>query len=331
MPDFKMEIVSDLQASLVSTFSQDEIEFVSTALIKALANYEVSRMSTELIVYDSLNTKLLKKYLACLYVDGKSEKTAYQYKRTCERLTALIDKNFTEMNAYDIRYFLACERERGISARSAENLRANISAFFQWMTREEIIQRNPCFSIKPIKYPKVVRKPFSEIEIDSLRNACVTKKERALIEVLLSSGARVSELSEMKISDIDQTDLSVHIRCGKGGKGRTTYLSCVAMKHLISYLEEKKTISDSLFTNQRGETLRPSGIRFILKRIGERANVTNVHPHKFRRTFASSLAARGMSIQEVKTLLGHSNINTTMEYVYTDDRKVSASYRQLIA
>lgn len=331
MPDFKMEMVSDFQSNLVSVFSQNDIEIVSTVLVKVLANYEVTKISTELTVYDSVNSKLLKKYLACLYVDGKSEKTAYQYKRTCERLAASIDKNFTEMNAYDIRYFLACERERGISARSAENLRANISAFFQWMAREEIIQKNPCFAIKPIKYPEVVRKPFSEIEIDSLRNGCLVKKERALVEVLLSTGARVSEVSEMKISDIDQTDLSVRIRCGNGGKGRTTYLSSVAMKHLTAYLDERKTESDSLFINQSGEPLRPNGIRFILKRIGKRAGVSNVHPHRFRRTFASSLAARGMSIQEVKKLLGHSNINTTMEYVYTDDRKVSASYRQLIA
>lgn len=82
---------------------------------------------------------------------------------------------------------------------------------------------------------------------------------------------------------------------------------------------------------KRNDRMGADGIQYTLKVIGKRAGVDNVHPHRFRRTFATGLANRGMKIQEIQKLLGHSNINTTLQYVYTDDRKIEFSYRQNIA
>ena len=329
--DCKMALVKDFEVGLVTDFTGEQIANITQRLLLALEEYDVSKKCTDLVPYDSVNERILKQYCACLFVDGKSEKTIYQYKRTCIRLAEAVQKDFTDIGVYDIRFFLASEKSRGVSDRSAENMRANLSAFFQWMTKEDIIAKNPCLNIKPIKYADVVRKPFSSVEIDALRGACKTKKERAIVEVLLSTGIRVSELAEMKIGDIDRSQLSVHVLHGKGDKERMTYITHVALKHLTAYWNERAENGDYVFYNNAHKPLCAGGIRHILNNIGKRAGVDNVHPHRFRRTFASGLATRGMDVQDIKTLLGHSNIDTTMEYVYTSAEKAKASYCKYVA
>ena len=328
MRDYRMDIIKETEEQLAAFLEQMEIHRVSDVLAKVLADYEVTERCTDLVIQDDGNERILKRYAACLTIDGKSEKTIYQYVRSCKRLADLIGKPYTEMGVYDIRYFLACEKGRGISNTSLENARANISAFFQWLTVEEMIPRNPCAAVKTIKTKKEIRKAFSDVEIDALRSACRTKKERALIEVLLATGIRVSELSEMDVADINFPTLSVHVRHGKGGKERLTYITAVAASRLCDYLNTRHEDGDALFYNKNHDRLESGGIRCILNTLAKRAEVDNVHPHRFRRTFATRLAARGMDIQEIQKLLGHSQLDTTTKYVCTTDEQVKTSYRR---
>lgn len=328
----------DYRTELVNSF-REHLTFLETAeaneviqhLTLTLKDYNIEKVGTDLALYDDTNERIMNRYMACLCIDGKSDKTAYQYKRTAHKLAVCVGKNFTDMNTYDIRYFLANEKSRGLSNTTLENTRANISALFQWMMMEDIIEKNPCLAIKTIKSKDEVRFPFSSVEMDSLRSACRNEKERALIEFLASSGVRVSELTSMELGDIDIQSMTVHVKYGKGGKERTTYINEVAKEHLVKYISERKENGTYLFYNGKHQKIEPGGVRYILKQIGERAGVNNVHPHRFRRTFATGLADRGMQIQEIQRLLGHSRIDTTMEYVCVSDEKVKASYRQYIA
>lgn len=329
--DYRNSFVTSCEASLVNHFDRDQVALISHVIIKTLSDYEIVDRCTDLVVYDDSNDKLIRRYKACLMIDGKSENTIFQYTRTIRLLSDTIGKPFTEMGAYDVRFYLALEMERGISETTRETARSQICAFFQWLVNEEILQANPMAKLKPIKCPVEIKKPFSEVEIDALRSACKNKKERALIEFLLSTGVRVSELASMEIKDIDTNTLSVHVMHGKGNKERVTYMTTVALKHLKAYLNTRKDTGTALFYNKNGDPLEPGGIRFILNTIAERANVENVHPHRFRRTFATNLSRRGMEIQEIQKLLGHSDISTTMIYVSVDETKVSNSYRRYTA
>lgn len=330
MTDYRQRFLSEVEQSLTTILDADARAQVMRKVLHILSEYEITERSTELAVYDDQNERLLKKYCACMYVDGKSEKTVYAYRRSLSRFFGSINIPVTEVDTYGIRYYLACEKERGLSDVSVENTRANLSAFFQWLTVEEIIPKNPCARIKPIRYKDEVKHPFSEVELDKLRSACMTLKERALLEMLLSSGVRVSELSQMDVADIDFEHLTVHVKHGKGNKERITYINEIALSHLRKYILSKDA-GKALFCNKNGERLEAGGVRFILNGIGKRAGVENVHPHRFRRTFATRLASRGMSIQEVQRLLGHSDISTTMRYVSVNDEQVRNSYRQHIA
>ncbi len=330
--DYRTQFIQSVEAAIIPVIGDRDLsDRVIREVTKALGDYEITERSTEVAIIDSTNERILKRYCACLLIDGKSEKTIMQYKRSAEKLADALHKNYPDMGVYDIRYFLACEKDRGVSNRTLENTRSNISAFFQWLTLEELIPKNPCLNIKPIKFQDKIRYPFSPVEIDGIRSACKNLKERAIVEVLLSSGIRVSELTALEKADIDFSALTLRVRHGKGDKERVTYITEVARLHLQKYMLARKDDGPLIFYNNRGERLLPNGVRFILKELERRSDIQNIHPHRFRRTFATGLASRGMDIQEIRILLGHSNINTTLEYVCTDEEKVGRSYKQFIA
>ena len=326
MADYKTQFISDVSEALVGQIRQSDIEVVSDEMALALRDYELTKRITALAKYEGANELILKRYKACLVIAGRSPKTIEQYERTVKKLFIALQKNYTDMTVSDLRYFLAYEKSRGVSNRTLENTRVQISSFFTWLMDEELIGKNPCRSISPIRYTKEVKLPFTAIEIDAIRSVCKNKKERAIIEFLLASGVRVSELCSIRISDINFDTLSVIVREGKGAKQRTVYINDLASKHLVEYLTTRDITGDYLFYNKKKEPLNPGGVRFLLKEIEERAGVTNVHPHRFRRTFATGLANRGMEIQEIGKLLGHASLNTTLTYVYTSEEKIRTSY-----
>ena len=331
MADYKTQLISDVTEALVGQIKQQDIEAVSDEMTIALRDYEVTKRVTELVKYDGANEMILKRYKACLTIAGRSLKTIAAYERVVKKLFIALQKNYTDMTVSDLRYFLAYEKNRGVSNRTLENTRVQISSFFTWLLEEELINKNPCRAITPIKYTREVKLPFSSVEIDAIRSACKTKKERAIVEVLLSSGVRVSELCTIRVSDVNFDTLSVLVREGKGSKQRTVYINDLASKHLVEYLTTRNVNGDFLFYNKKKQPLNAGGVRHILKTIEKRAEITNVHPHRFRRTFATGLANRGMEIQEIGKLLGHANLNTTLTYVYTSDEKVRTSYLKYTA
>jgi site-specific recombinase XerD len=326
--DYRVQLLRDIKINLHDVLSDNVLEQSVDIITCLLKDYEVSQRCTDIVPYQDVNGTLLHTYCACLMIGGKSNKTIEQYKRTAEKLALTVNKTFNEISVFDIRMFLAVEKQRGVSNRTLEYTRANLSAFFQWLTKEEHISKNPCANIDPIKYNDKERFPFSVVEIDALRFACNTLKERAIVEMLLATGLRVSELSDLKLSDIDLNNLAVHVRHGKGDKARTVYMNDLARQHLLDYLTNRNVNTEYVFINKKKNKLNAGGIRYILKMIGKRANVSNVHPHRFRRTFATNLVNRGMDVQEVQKLMGHTNINTTMEYICVTDEKVHASYKQ---
>lgn len=331
MSDYRNAFLKTVEQSLVSVLSAEDFETVIGTVTKVLNDYEITERCTDLVPLKESNAKLLKRYCACLMVDGKSSKTIAQYARSAQKLSDFLNKDYVEMTAYDIRYFLACEKQRGIANTTLENYRSQFSAFFHWMSLEDIIPKNIMELINVIKCPVEIKKPFSEVEIDALRSACENERERALIEFLLSSGVRVEELSEMEIDDIDLARMSVEVKHGKGNKSRVTYMSSICSSHMRAYLNGRKDDKTSLFLNKNKGKLLPGGIRYVLNTIADRAGVENTHPHRFRRTFATNLAARGMDIQEIQRLMGHSKIDTTMRYINVDDTRVAASYKRYIA
>ena len=327
------KLIRDIEIKLSEMCPEIDMDRVMTCVISCLGNYEVSEKSTYLAVRpQDVNDRILKRYSACLVLDGKSEGTIKQYIRTCRKLGQDSGKNFTDMTTNDIRLFLGQLKLTGAKNSHIENQRAYISAFFQWMQTEDIIEKNPCGKVKPIKCEKVRRLPFSEVQIDKMRAACGSLKRRAILEVFLSSGVRCEELLTLDISDVDIRNRTVLVRNGKGGKDRVTYISEIAAEYLEKYLNTRTDTEPELFRSRRGgRYANTDSIRYVVNDIGERSGVANVHPHRFRRTFATNLYRRGMDVHEIQRLMGHSNVQTTLGYIYTDDTQLKAAYEKYAA
>lgn len=327
----KERLIRDIEIKLSEMYPEIDMDRVMTCVISCLGEYEVSEKSTQLAERpQDINDRILRRYSACLALDGKSQNTIKQYLYVLRKLGQ--GKPFTDMTTNDIRLFLGQMKVDGASNRYIENQRSYISALFQWMCVEDIIEKNPCAKIKPIKCEKIRRLPFSEVQIDRLRSACDTPKKRAMIEVLLSSGVRCEELVNLDIGDVDIRNRTLIVRDGKGGKDRVTYISELAAEHLEAYLNTRKDSHPEMFQNRYGNRYETTGaIRKLVNAIASDAGVKNAHPHRFRRTFATTLHRRGMDIHEIQRLMGHSNINTTLEYIYTDDTELRAAYQKYAA
>ncbi|MCQ2415061.1 MAG: site-specific integrase [Lachnospiraceae bacterium] len=196
---------------------------------------------------------------------------------------------------------------------------------------EEMIAKNPVLAVKPIKIRKELRMPFSQMEIDILQISCSSVKMRTMLELFLSSGARVNEISCLDVMDLDLEKRVIHIREGKGNKERIAYISDVAAYYLREYLQGRTERNTPLFFGNPGKRMKANGIEKAMKQLGKRAGVENVHPHRFRRTLATTLARRGgMPVQQIQQILGHANISVTMRYIYTADSDIESAYNKCI-
>ena len=298
-------------------------------VISILSKYEITERSTDIVPVEDSNTLLLKAYASCLAIDGKSEKTIKAYLYQLRKFSKfLCGKDLKSVCTFDVRSYLADRKINGISARTMENERSYIATFYAWLASEEYIDKNPCTSVKPIRVDEEEKQPFSSVELEKIRQACKNIKERAMVEVLLASGVWVSEFCDLMVDDVDFSSMSIRVRHGKGGKHRMTYMNEVTRDYLIKYLMNYKIESGHLFRSNKNEYVTSGGVRYLLNTIGSHADVEDVHPHRFRRTFATNLAKRGMAVQDIKELLGHADLNTTMIYVSMDNTAVNASYRK---
>ena len=141
----------------------------------------------------------------------------------------------------------------------------------------------------------------------------------------MSTGCRISEMTQLNRNDIDLTNLECTV-LGKGNKERTVYLDPVAAMLIRDYLNERIDDYPALFIGKGTDRISPHGVRFMLNKVAEKSSVDHVHPHKFRRTLATNLIRHGMPIQEVASILGHDKLDTTMQYVVLDKTEVKHSY-----
>lgn len=327
-------LVADIRNMLVDKLSADNVTYVMNVVLVKLNDYEITDRCTEVAVIDDSDEVILKNYIGCLLIEGKAKSTVEAYRYGIKAMARKIGKHLKDINTNDLRVWIANSMLSGKKAQTVSNERNCANAFYTWMKSEGYISENPCEPINTIKTPHVERKSFSEEDIDALRSACEKPIERALIEFLLSSGVRNKECCNMRVSDVDFSKKTVYVKGGKGNKDRTTYISPVCKKHLLKYLKSRKGESDFLFLNQRptgDRAYTTGGIAKIITEVAKRANVEKAHPHRFRRTLATTLAKRGMPIQEIQKILGHTDISTTQRYIDMDYTTVEASYRKFVA
>ena len=322
MIDAKVSFMTQMEAGLTDTLTVDQMKKMQTVGYSILDKFDLVELEDEMEQDD-----LLDCYVSAMKVECRSQKTIDRYVYVIGKMMEFVKVPTRRVSVYHLRNYLTHEKERGICEQTLEGYREIFSAYFNWLQRESLIDRNPCVNLGVIKVPKKEKKTYTDVELERLNWFCGNIRDRAILHFLRSTGCRISEITGLNRDQVNLELLECVVR-GKGNKERTVYLDDVAGMILSEYLSGRIDDVPALFINKQHDRLNPGGVRAMLNKLAEKAGVDHVHPHKFRRTLATGLARHGMPIQEVAKVLGHEKLDTTMKYVVLNKDDVKASYRR---
>lgn len=315
--------------------SQRQIEESMAALDVVATRYEFTRKEMSLAIYCDEVPEVVKIYLVCKKIEGLSQRTLDTYLRMLKLFFRELKKPLPQITTNEIRvYLFGYQQQRGCSNRSLDKYRQYLASFFSWAADEGYIQHNPMRTIPVIKYEKKLRENLTQLELEYLRRSCRTPREQAIIEFLFSTGCRVSELSGVKLSDIDWTARTVHL-FGKGNKHRTSYINAKCEVALKAYMRSRTDDCESLFATERKpyRQLKKDAVEKIVRNISGRSPEEmrkHVTPHILRHTTATLALQNGMPIADISKLLGHEQISTTMIYAHTCMESVQAGHKKYV-
>lgn len=274
---------------------------------------------------------LLRLFLTAKEVEGCSPKTLEYYENTLQRMTNTLVKPYTQIDSDDLRKYLNdYEASRGSSKVTIDNIRRIMSSFFSWLEDEDYIVKSPVRRIKRVKTAVVTKETFTDEQLEIVRGACGNMRDRAVVDMLASTGMRVGELVRLNRRDIDFQEREC-IVTGKGNKQRPVYFDVRAKLSLENYLASRHDTNPALFSTLDGtRRITIGSVERAMRKLGSSVNVGRVHPHKFRRTLATHAIDKGMPIEQVQKLLGHAKIETTMHYAMVNQNNVKASHRKYL-
>ena len=302
-----------------------------------LSKDDLTRLSKTLDEIDGIkatpsNFELLELFKTAKSVEGCSVKSMKYYVYIIKDFLEKIKLSAKDITTDDIRNYLNNHSVNSNGSKvSMDNIRRVLSSFFAWLEEEDYIRKNPVKRIHKIKAIRTIKKAFSDENIENLKDACTYLRNKVIIELLSSTGMRVGELVTLNKSSIDFENKEC-IVLGKGGKQRKVYFDSKTKIHLRAYLDSRTDNNDALFVSlfYPFNRLQISGVEIMLRKLGLKATIDNVHPHRFRRTLATKAIDKGMPVEQVQILLGHTKIDTTMHYAIVDQTNVKNSYRRYI-
>ncbi len=279
------------------------------------------------------NDEYLKMFLDAKRIEGCSDRTIQYYGTTIRHMIMVVKDPIRKITTEQIREYLSdYQKLNNCSKVTVDNVRRNISSFFSWLEEENHILKSPMRRIHKIKTNQQVKEVITDEDIEILRDNCTCSRDLAIIDLLYSTGIRVGELVNLNISDLD-LDARECVVFGKGGKERKVYFDAKAKLHMQEYIKSRDDDNPALFVtlDVPHNRLKISGVEIRMRQLGRRLSLQRIHPHKFRRTTATRAIDKGMPIEQVQKLLGHSQIDTTMQYAIVSQNNVKASHHKYIA
>ena len=309
-------------------------EYLSIAQMKKLQEVMLDAFSGRIEKQKQIsNREYLKMFLAAKTIEGCSKRTIQYYRVTIEKMLTVMNQPIRKITTEDMRSYLSRYQEwNGCSKVTVDNVRRNISSFFSWLEEENYILKSPMRRIHKIKTNQQVKEIITDEDIERLRDSCKCKRDLAMIDLLYSTGIRVGELVNLNISDVD-FEARECVVFGKGGKERKVYFDAKSKLHLQAYLSSRVDDNEALFVTLDAphDRLKISGVEIRMRSLGRSNNLTRIHPHKFRRTMATRAIDKGMPIEQVQKILGHSQIDTTMQYAMVNQSNVKSSHQKYIS
>lgn len=329
----KEELIETIMQQMLPYLDNAQMEKLKDTLHYCMHDVEIVTDSSKLPKPVETNGSLLSKFMSAKRVEGCSVKTLNYYQSVLLKLFSMVPVSVLHMKTEHIRSYLSAYADRTKCSKSnLDNIRRILSSFFTWLEEESYILKNPVRRIHKIKVDKTVKETYSDEALERMRDECHCLRDLAIIDLLASSGMRVGELVRLNREDID-FDNRECIVFGKGSKERPVYFDARTKIHLKNYLDSRTDDNPALFVSllKPYNRLQISGVEIRLRSLGRELGIPKVHPHKFRRTLATRAIDKGMPIEQVQRLLGHTQIDTTMQYAMINQKNVKVSHQKYIA
>lgn len=319
------QIAREIEREMSAVLDGSQMKKLHDCLARVMGGSEIANPPS--------NDALLKDFLNAKSVEGCSSRTIQYYTATLEHFVSSLAVPLHAVGTSEVRTYLASRAAAGsVSNITLDNIRRVVSSFFSWLEEEEIIYKSPVKRIKKIRSVAAVKPVITDEEMEVIRDSCRSLRDKAIIDLLASTGMRVGELVRLNRADIDfeARECVVH---GKGNKQRKVYFDAKAKIHLQGYLEQRYDQNPALFVslNAPFKSLNIGGVESKLREIGRGSAGIRLHPHKFRCTMATRAIDKGMPIEQVQVLLGHSKIDTTLCYAMVDQQNVKRSHSKFMS
>ena len=326
----KKELTTEVMQQMLPYLDNVQMKQLKQVIERTLFHYEVS--STEEKPEEDDSNDLVVKFIAAKRIEGCSEKTIRYYQTTINAMLSGTGKTVRHIQTEDLRVYLTDYQTQNQSSRvTIDNIRRILSSFFSWLEDEDYIIKSPVRRIHKVKTASNIKETYSDEELEKMRDNCEEIRDLAMIDMLASTGMRVGEMVLLNRDDIDFTERECVV-FGKGDKERLVYFDARAKLHLQDYLKSRTDDNPALFVTLKApyDRIHIGGIEHRLREIGERLNISKVHPHKFRRTLATMAIDKGMPIEQLQRLLGHQRIDTTLQYAMVKQSNVKLAHKKYI-
>ncbi|QGZ99433.1 site-specific tyrosine recombinase/integron integrase [Dehalobacter restrictus] len=268
--------------------------------------------------------KYINEFLTARRLDGLANSTLIQYRMELTNLSNHLNKPTIIADTNDLRQYLSNYQYQAINTMCRRI--STLKALYTWLVDEEYIEKNPMRKIKTPKQPALLPKALNKNDFDKIRYFSKTNRNQAILELLVSSGMRISELVNLDINDLDMCNRMIKIM-GKGSKERIIHFSAIAKFCIVGYLTTRKDNNPALFIGKYGNRLSDRCIQQQIKLIGKKAGIhEKVTPHMLRHTCATNLYKNGADIGFIQEILGHSRPDTTKRYAVLDEDTKTKMY-----
>ncbi len=328
----KEALIQSILGEMQKHLDCSQMAILKSTLQARLAAFDIKEIKCCENTFKTENEKLLKSFISAKKIEGCSEKTLNYYHKTIENFLQTIETYLTRIETEKIRNYLYSYQECHHSSKvTIDNMRRILSTFFAWLEDEDFISKSPVRRIHKVKTDSLVRETITDEQLEQLHDICTEKRDLALVDVLASTGIRVGELVRLNRTDLDLQERQC-IVFGKGNKERFVYFNARTKLHILRYLETRKDDNPALFVSLSAphSRLSISGVERRIKQLGQKLNLEKVHPHKFRRTFATNAIDKGMPIEQVQKLLGHVRIDTTLHYAIVNQNNVKLAHKKFL-
>lgn len=320
----KEELRNEVLLAMKPHVSSEVLFILDAVLKKALYNVELEKMQT-LPSTGMDDNKYVIELFKLRKAPKLSKETVDQYMMSINELILYTGKSLLRIEDYDVDMYLHYKKENGNQECSVNNIRRKISAFYTWMRKCKLVTENPCDTVDIYKE---VEKPIEYLQgysVEYIREKCKIPRDRALIEFLRSTGARIGEIPLVNRNDINWHDGTILLYAPKRKQYRVVVLDEVARVHVKNYIESRSDTNEALFVSLMRPNFRMAkgGLREAYKKISERAAVEST-PHSMRRTFATNLNKRNCPLSVIQKLMGHAQgtMTTTKCYINMSDAQL---------